>query len=134
MAGELKHQELVTSQTIFVVRGLKTNLLGLPAITALQLLKRDNATHTDGLKIQEWFPKLFTGLGNPGEEYTIQLKEGAVPHALYTPWKIPIPIRDQVQEELHCIENAGVNAKIDKPTPWCAGMVVVPKKSESVSI
>ena len=132
--GELKHQEQVTSQTIFVVRGLKTNLLGLPAITALQLLKRVDATHTDGLKIQERFPKLFSGLGNLGEEYTIQLKEGAVPHALYTPRKVPIPLRDKVQEELHRMENAGVISKIDKPTPWCAGMVVVPKKSGAVRI
>ena len=93
--GELKHQEQVTSQTIFVVQGLKTSLLELPAITALQLLKRVDATHMDGLNIHERLPKLFSGLGNPGEEYMIQLKEGTVPHALYTPRKIPIPLRDK---------------------------------------
>jgi len=28
----------------------------------------------------------------------------------------------------------GVISKVDKPTPWCAGMVVVPKKSGAVRI
>lgn len=42
----LTHQQHSSSQTIFVVCGLKTNLLGLPAITSLQLLHRVNATHS----------------------------------------------------------------------------------------
>ena len=32
------------------------------------------------------------------------------------------------------MENLGVISKIDQPTPWCAGMVVVPKKSGKVCI
>ena len=32
------------------------------------------------------------------------------------------------------MEDLGVNSKIDQPTPWCAGMVVVPKKSGEVCI
>ena len=44
--GTLKHQQLSSAQPIFVVRGLKTNLLGLPAITSLQLLHRVDAKPT----------------------------------------------------------------------------------------
>lgn len=32
------------------------------------------------------------------------------------------------------MEAMGVISKVDIPTPWCAGMVVVPKKSGSVHI
>ena len=32
------------------------------------------------------------------------------------------------------MEAIGVIAKVDQPTPWCAGMVVVPKKSGAVRI
>ena len=32
------------------------------------------------------------------------------------------------------MEDLGVISKIDQPTPWCAGMVVVPKKSGEVRI
>ena len=36
--GVLSYKERSSSQTIYVIRGLKTNLLGLPAITSLQLV------------------------------------------------------------------------------------------------
>ena len=32
------------------------------------------------------------------------------------------------------MEQAGVISKVSEPTPWCAGMVVVPKKSGNVRI
>ena len=32
------------------------------------------------------------------------------------------------------MESMGVISKVDEPTPWCAGMVVVPKKSGDVRI
>lgn len=132
--GLLKHQDHSSSQTIFVVRGLKTNLLGLPAITSLRLLQRINATHADEMDIRERFSKVFKGLGTLGEEYQIQLREGAKPYALYTPRNVPIPLRGKVQEELDRMESAGVISRVDQPTPWCAGMVTVPKKSGAVRI
>ena len=70
--GTLKHQQLSSAQPIFVVRGLKTNLLGLPAITSLQLLHRADATLAETTDIQSRFRNLFHGLGNLGEEYTVK--------------------------------------------------------------
>ena len=32
------------------------------------------------------------------------------------------------------MESMGVISKVDVPTPWCAGMVLVPKKDGSVRI
>ena len=32
------------------------------------------------------------------------------------------------------METIGVISKVDKPTPWCAGMVVVPKKEGDIRI
>ncbi len=43
----LKHQDQHSLQTVYVVRDLKTNLLGLPAISALELLQRINSLQTD---------------------------------------------------------------------------------------
>ena len=80
------------------------------------------------------FPKVFIGLGTFGEEYTIKLEEGASPHALYTPRNVPLPLREKVKAELEEIEVIGVITKISEPTPWCAGMVVVPKKSGKVRL
>ena len=132
--GTLEHQNHSSPQTIFVVRGLKTNLLGLPAITSLELLQRVNATHASELEFRKRFQKVFQGLGTLGEEYRIQLTDGAVPYALYTPRNVPFPLRGKVQEELERMEKAGVISKVDKPTPWSAGMVHVPKRLGAIRI
>ena len=88
----LEYQNHTSQQAVFVVRGLRNNLLGLPAIISLQLLYRVNSVDV-GADMRKEFPKAFSGLGNLGDEYHIKLKEGAVPHALYTPRNVPIPRR-----------------------------------------
>ena len=56
-------------------------------------------------------------------------------HTLSSPPRhVPLPLRAKVAEELDRMENAGVISKVSEPTPWCAGMVVVPKKSGQVRI
>ena len=120
-------------EVIYVVRGLESNLLGFSAIQNLRLIKRvDSVGITDTVK--QRFAKVFKGLGTLGEEYKIQLKENATPYSLYTPRNVPLPLREKVKEELERMESMGVISKVDQPTPWCAGMVVVPKKSGAVRI
>ena len=127
-----------STQSVFVVRGLKTNLLGLPAITALKLAARVEANEMELSEITgdycKEFPTLFHGLGNLGELYEIHLKIGAVPHCIFTPRHVPLPPRDKVKQELDRMESTGVITKIDDPTPWCTGMVVVPKKEGKIRI
>jgi len=84
--------------------------------------------------IRQRFPKVFEGLGNLGEEFEIKLKPNATPYALFTPRHVPLPLRPKVEEELARMEEMGVISKVDKPTSWCAGMVVIPKKSGSIRI
>ncbi len=72
---------------------------------------------------------VFNGLGTIGEEYTVKLKENATPYALFVPRNVPIPLRQKVKEELDRMEKMKVITKVEKPTQWCAGMIVVPKKS-----
>ena len=134
--GKLTLGQKTSIQTIYVIRGLKTNLLGLPAITSLNLASRIDSTEADLLPadLQRRFPKLFEGLGTLGGNYTIKLKDGATPHALFTPRNVPIPLRGKVKEELLRMEQLGVIRKVVDPTPWCAGMVVVPKSSGAVRI
>ena len=84
--------------------------------------------------ITQQFPNLFTVLGNLGEEFEIKLTPDAKPFALSTPRNIALPLRPKVKQELLRMEAMGVISKVDEPTPWCAGMVVVPKKSGEVRI
>ena len=72
---QLSYYKKATVQNVFVVKDLKFNLLGLPAITALGLVAKLDTTTTS--EIVEQFPTLFDGLGNLGEPYDIQLQPGA---------------------------------------------------------
>ena len=101
------------------------------AITSLKLAARMDAAGED---LRNEFPNVFNGLGNLGEEYSIKLKPDATPYALYTPRNVAMPLRPQVDKELKRMESMGVISKVDEPTPWCAGMVVVPKKNGNVRI
>ena len=126
-----------SNEVIFVVRGLKNNLLGFPAIKNLRIINKIDSTTTTPTAtaaIRERFSKVFEGLGTLGEEYEILLKDDAAPYSLYTPRNVPLPLRDKVKEELQRMESLGVISKVDTPTPWCAGMVVVRKKSGDVRI
>ena len=125
-----------TLQTIYVVRGLKTNLLGLPAIISLNLASRVDTTTVADYKslVENSFPKVFKGLGNLGDPYVIKLSQNATPHAIYTPRTIALPMRAKAQEELEKMESMGVISRVEQPTQWCAGMVAVPKKNGKLQI
>ena len=134
--GNLSHKDIQCRQEIFVVKNLKTNLLGLPAITELQLVERLHNVSFSSTpdSVRESFPNLFSGLGTLGDEYEIKVCSNAKPYALHTARQVPIPLRHKVEKELNHMQSMGVISPVDKPSPWCAGMVVVPKPSGDVRI
>ena len=77
------------------------------------------------------FPALFSGLGTLKGEFHIHLKPDATPFALHTPWNVLLPLCKKVKEEVAHMESLGVTSL---PTPWCAGMVVIPKNDRTVRI
>ena len=127
----LSYNSKSVEQTVYVVKGIQNNLLGLPAIKALRMLAKVEAIQK---AILEQYPSLFTGLGTFKGEYKIELKPNAMPFALYTPRNVPFPLREKVRNELARMESLGVISKVEKPSTWCAGMVVVPKKSGAIRI
>eukprot|EP00731_Ephydatia_muelleri_P021495 Em0014g86a len=133
--GSLAYQGKSEKHQIFVVKGLKNNLLGLPAIRSMGLVVRVNEiTSSFKDKILAEYPALFRGLGNLGEPYEIKLKRNSKPVSLFAPRWVPIPLCKQVQAELDQMEALGVISKVDIPTPWCAGMVVAQKPNGAIRI
>ena len=116
---------------MWYLRAFKTILLGLPALHTLKLIARVDSVEQYEDAICQKYPKLFTGLGNMGVEYSIKSRPNAKPYALSTPRNIHLPLRSKVKEELIKMENSGIISKVEGPTKWCAGMVVVPKKQSS---
>ena len=131
--GNLAHRDETHRTNIFVVRGLQNNLLGLSDIKGLNLIRRLDAVNAK-TEVTRQFPSVFKGLGTLGGAYKVQLREDAQPFALHTPRRVPFPLCQKVKEELQRMEAAGVISKVSDPTPWCAGMVVVRKKSGAVRI
>ena len=132
--ANLSSKSAQATHTVYVVKGLKHNLLGLPAITSLDLVRKLHQIEECSTPVQNEFPNLFKGLGTIGEEYEIRLKDNVKPRALCAARNVLIPLRTKVQEELCRMQSLGVIAPVDEPSPWCAGMVVVPKPSRDVRI
>ena len=100
--------EKSTTLTVYIVKDLKVNLLGLPAIVSLHLLSQVDSTtieHPTAEHIQQRFPSLFQGLGNLGGEYTIKMQNDVRPCALFTRRNVPIPLRTKVKDELNRIRS-----------------------------
>ena len=121
-------------QELYVVENLRKQLLGRPAVEALELAVRIEAVEGERRSPIDRFPKLFQGLGKLEGEYSIKLQEGAKPFALTVPRRVAIPLMKQVKDEIERMEQLGVIVRVSKPTEWCAGMVVVPKANNKVRI
>ena len=130
--------------TVYVIRGLHTSLLGRPAIQALHVLQRPqvdslSAMTTDNPgynnNVISDYPQLFTGLGEMHRTlHHIHLADNATPYSLSTPRRVPVALIAKVDATLGKMESQGVIRRIDEPTEWCAGMVVVPKSNGDVHV
>ena len=130
----LRDAEHTCQQTVYVVNGLRNNLQGFPAIQAFHLLTQINVIEDYGKNVYDRFPKLFQGLGTLDEPYHIKLKANATPFALVTARNVLLPLLNKVKEHLVNMEATGVISRVEVPTEWCAGMVVVPKKNGDLRI
>ncbi|CAB4038732.1 Transposon Ty3-G Gag-Pol poly, partial [Paramuricea clavata] len=138
--GVLKTSSLKeTLQDIYVIGNLKEPLLGRPAIDALNLVQKVETIQADESSVIEdevksTYPNLFKGLGELDGDFSIKLKPDSTPFALTTPRRVAIPLLNKVKAELERMKNLGVISKVDVPTEWCAGMVVVPKPDGNIRI
>ena len=82
--GHFTHRNRIVQQPTYVVDGLKTNLLGLPTITALELAAGVNATAEANAEVQDRFPSVFQGLGNLGRS-TKFVSRNELHHTLSSP-------------------------------------------------
>ena len=128
----LKYGTKEAKENIFIVKKLQRALLGRPGIESLHLIARIYSLQDD--KFVTMYPNLFKGLGTITGEYHISLREGAKPFALSTPRRVALPLMPKVKQELKRMEAMGVITRVEQPTDWCAGIVVVPKPNGSLRI
>ena len=107
----LGYTERKCTQLVFIVKNIKNNLLGLPAIKALKLYSCVDSANN----IISQYPSLFTGLGTFIHEYKIRLKPNSQPFALCTLRNVPLALRPKVKAELQRMEKLGVISCVNKP-------------------
>ncbi|KAG1671242.1 Transposon Ty3-I Gag-Pol polyprotein [Nymphon striatum] len=90
------------NQDLYVVKHLSEPLLGKLAIEALKLIERVNLINQQN-SFKKDFPKLFIGLGRLENEYKIHLQEGCQPFSIAAPRRIPIPLKEKVNNELKLV-------------------------------
>ena len=124
---EMKKGSKASTQDIYIVPNLEKPLLGKSAINDLEIIKMIGS-------IKDKYKDRFQGLGEFCNTYKITLRPDAKPFALYTPRRVAIPLLNKVNAELNRMESAGIITRVEEPTDWCAGMVVVPKPNGTVRI
>nr|XP_039248050.1 uncharacterized protein K02A2.6-like [Styela clava] len=107
---------------------------GRPAIESLAIVYFVGDVTSEDQKYKKKYPKLFSRLGQLEGEYKIVLHENAVPFAITVPRRVQLPLLSKVKKLLLKMEQDGVISRVNEPTDWCAGMVVVPKPDGSVRI
>ena len=126
--GKLSRDGTVVEEDIFVIGGQRRSLLSRRACEALNIVRR---VAVDSVETADFYqrenPKLVTGLGRLQGDYTIKLRTDATPFALSTPRRVSIPLLGVVEKEIERMEDLHVIRRVDTPTDWCAGMVVVAK-------
>ena len=106
--GKLQKGDREVEQELYVVENLHKQLLGRPAVEALELAVHIKAVNGDRRSPIDQFPKLFRGLGKLEGEYLIKLQEGAKPFALTVPRRVAISLMKQVKDEIERMEQLGV--------------------------
>lgn len=119
-------------ENVYVLQGLRTPLLGKPAIERLGVLSQVNVVKK--LEPESDFPQVFQGLGTFKDEYDLKLNPEAKPFALSSPRRVPLPLFEKTRQELERMQELGAISPVTEPTTWCAPMVVVPKPSGAVRI
>lgn len=132
--SKLQHGENTIMENVFVVRGLDRPLLGLRACEDLKLVRRLNCIKSGltNVNVEKDYPELFSGLGKINPPHKIQLKDGAIPFAIHTPRRVPLPLMEKVKSKLGELVLMDVIEPVDEPTEWCAPFVIVPKPNGEI--
>ena len=119
---------------VAIVENASVSLLSGQACVAFELMSMnaDFVYHVSETLTKENLVKeykdIFKGIGDLGE-YHIETDKNVTPKK-NGPRKIPAPLKTEVQAKLMQLKDAGIIAKVDKPTDWINSMVAVRKPNK----
>jgi hypothetical protein len=112
-------------------------ILGLSACNKLGLISRNHVQEVkqagDKTSLVNEFNDVFEGVGCFPTNYSIQLKENAIPSSK-PPNRIPIKMQGKLKVELERLCKENIISKVEKPSPWVNKLVIVEKSNGSIRI
>lgn len=117
---------------VYVLKGSRKNLLGLPELRELNLLAVVNAMCASEFDPIKKFDKLFKGLGTMPGMFKIDLKPGIEPVRLFSPRSIAAGLREAAKEEIDKMLEIDVIEPVEQATDWCSGLTIAPKANGKI--
>ncbi|KAG5873138.1 hypothetical protein JTB14_037994 [Gonioctena quinquepunctata] len=96
---KLKYRNKETIVNAYVSGDIDIPLLNIKSCQNLNLVIRIHAINTD----VDWFEEnftLFKGLGHMEGQYKIEIRENAIPYAIFAPRAVSVTLEAQVKEAL----------------------------------
>ena len=125
----ISYKDVSTEEVMYVVDRQEHSLLSKGACERLKLLTFDVDSVSE---YRAKYSEMFEGLGEFLDyPYTIKLNDDASPVALTVPRRVTYPLLPKVKAELDRMVEQGVISKVERPTDWCSGLVVVPKANKT---
>ena len=136
LRAQMTYKGRSLTETAYVIKDQPVSLLSRDACEKLNLVTCHVKNQLEVAKdIRAGFPKLFKGLGLLRDySYRISLRDDCKPVCIFTPRKIPLPLREKTKSKLDEMVQQGVISQMTEATDWCSGMVPVLKPSGEVRI
>jgi len=100
-ARHISRKKLKAQSKIYIIQGLKQNLLGTPEISKLDLIRKVNNIKENNIRdIVSRYPEIFRGIGQFKKELNIEIKENTNPYFQAVPRTVPIPLLPKLKKEL----------------------------------
>ncbi|XP_063959342.1 uncharacterized protein K02A2.6-like [Lytechinus pictus] len=126
--------------TFYVVDTNGPAILGLSSSRQLKLVTLNCVVSEinpepirDKEDLRSRFPDIFKGIGKFPGTFHLTLREDAEP-AVHPPRRLPIHLKDELEQELHRMEDIGVITKVTEPTDWVSSLAVSRKANGKLRI
>lgn len=114
-------------------------ILGKYTCTELNLIERINNVktfHDNDIDKRNFISdniECFTGIGKFPKPYHISVKDNCIP-VVCPPHRVPIKIRDKLQNHIQHLVKLGILERADEPAEWLNNLVIVEKKTGDLRI
>lgn len=140
----ISYNNAVGKCLVYVIKDLKTPLLGREAIDQLKIIqppkKVPSVNHTEfadkqnSLDIARQYPSIFNEMGEFKGEVSIKLSENVKPYVQTVPRPVPIPMMSKLKSEIDRLLRLNIIEHMEEVTDWVSPIVVVPKNENEIRL